>query len=76
MTVAMEKLKTELAELTPAERAELAHFLIDSIDDSWDEGSEAAWDDELARRAEEICSAKVQGKPVEQLFAELHEKRS
>ena len=76
MTVVMEKLKTELAGLTPTERAELAHFLIDSIDDGWDEGSEAAWDDELARRAAEISNGKIQGKPVEQVFAVLHEKRS
>jgi putative addiction module component (TIGR02574 family) len=57
-------------------RPELAHFLIDSIDDSMDEDAEAVWEDELARRTAEIRSGKVQGKPVEQVFAELLEKRS
>jgi putative addiction module component (TIGR02574 family) len=54
MIQSVEKLKTELARLTPKERAEIASFLIRSLDDDVDPDAEAAWDAELARRAEEI----------------------
>ncbi len=76
MSIAVEKLKTAIAELTPGERAELAHFLINSIDPDEDENTEVAWDHELARRAEDIQSGQARGKPAEVVFAELREKYS
>ena len=57
MAVAIEKLKAELAVLTERERADLAHFLLESLQDAGvdtDADVEAAWDIELARRADEI----------------------
>jgi putative addiction module component (TIGR02574 family) len=77
MATAMEELKAELAELTEPERAELAHFLLNSLDgadDGDDADVEAAWDAELARRADEIQRGTVVGKPADQVFAELREK--
>lgn len=56
MSVTAEKLRTELANLTEADRAELARFLIQSLDEGADEDVEKAWDIELDRRAEEIAS--------------------
>ena len=76
MSVTLEKLKSELVGLTVAESAELAHFLIDSIDTNADEDAESAGDTELARRAAEIQRGRVHGKPAEQVFAELRVKRS
>jgi putative addiction module component (TIGR02574 family) len=79
MAAAMEELKAELAGLTEQERAELAHFLLNSLDgagagDDADADVEAAWDAELARRADEIQRGTAVGKPADQVFAELREK--
>ena len=79
MVVAMEKLKAELAALTERERADLAHFLLHSLDDANAESDadvEAAWDIELSRRADEIRYGTAQGKPANEVFAELREKYS
>ncbi len=74
MAGAVEKLKSELATLTNRERAELAQFLIRSLDKGQDEDAEAAWDAELTRRVREIKSGNAVGKPAEQVFAELRDK--
>lgn len=59
MTQLAEKLKTELAQLPIEDRAELASFLIESLDEGADRDAEAAWDTELARRADEIRTGKI-----------------
>jgi putative addiction module component (TIGR02574 family) len=74
MTEAVERLKAELGVLSKQERAELVHFLIRSLDQGEDADAEAAWDMELARRAAEIESGQVVGKPAAQVFAEIREK--
>lgn len=79
MDIAMENLKAELAGLTERERADLAHFLLTSLDNARadsDADVEAAWDIELARRADEIQRGTAVGKPANQVFAELREKYS
>ena len=74
MTALGEKLKSELARLPIEDRAELASFLIGSLDEGADSDAEAAWDAELARRAEEIRTGKVVGVPAEKVFADLRAK--
>src|SRR5205823_5487618 len=74
MTEAVERLKTEARSLTSRERADLAHFLLQSLDQGEDADAEAAWDAELARRAAEIESGKVTGIPADQVFAEIRKK--
>jgi putative addiction module component (TIGR02574 family) len=74
MTTAAEQLKSQLSRLSAQERAELAHFLIRSLDESADDDAEAAWDAELQRRAEEVGAGRVEGIPAEQVFAELRRK--
>jgi len=75
VATAIEELKAELAKLTEQERAELAHFLLDSLDGAdADTDDEAAWDAELARRADEIQRGTAVVKPADQVFAELREK--
>jgi putative addiction module component (TIGR02574 family) len=53
----------ELLKKAPAlpdrERADLAGSLIDSLDDTVDENAEAAWQEEIVRRLEEVRSGKV-----------------
>lgn len=76
MTEAVERLKAELGTLTSEERADIAHFLIHTLEQEEDGDVEAAWDAELARRAAEIEEGRVTGKPAEQVFAELRKKYS
>ncbi len=56
MSQTTEELREILAKLPMQERAELANFLIHSLDAAWDAETEAAWDAELARRGDEIIS--------------------
>lgn len=52
--------------LPVAERAELAGSLIESLDEADDESVKAAWDEEIARRMEELDSGKVKPISLEQ----------
>jgi putative addiction module component (TIGR02574 family) len=58
MQEAQELLKKALA-LPEKERADLAGSLINSLDETVDENAEAAWQEEIARRLEEVRSGKV-----------------
>jgi putative addiction module component (TIGR02574 family) len=58
MQEAEELLKKALA-LPEKERADLAGSLINSLDETVDEDAEAAWQEEIARRLEEVRSGKV-----------------
>lgn len=58
---ASELLKKAL-DLPVAERAELAGSLIESLDEAEEESVQAAWDDEIIRRMEDLNSGRV--KPV------------
>ena len=76
MSQTTEELRATLAKLPMQERAELANFLIHSLDADWDADTEAAWDAELARRAEEITSGRAKGESARTVFAKLREKHS
>jgi putative addiction module component (TIGR02574 family) len=66
-----ELLKKALA-LPPEARAALAGSLLESLDDEpADEGVEAAWNEEIKRRIEEIDSGKVQMIPYEEVRPRL-----
>ena len=56
-----ELLKKALA-LPAAARAALAGSLLESLDETVDEGAEAAWQEEIARRIQELDSGRV--KPI------------
>ena len=58
MQEAQKLLKKALA-LPDKERADLAGSLIDSLDDTFDENAEAAWQEEIIRRLEDVQSGKV-----------------
>jgi len=76
MTEVAEQIKGVLLVLPPGDRAELAHFLVSSLDLPFDPDVETAGDAELARRAADIAGGKVVGKPADQVFAELRQKYS
>ena len=76
MSETTEKLKIELSQLSAQERAEIAHFLIQSLDGEVENDVEAAWDMELTKRLEDIQSGKATGEPSSQVFSQLREKYS
>lgn len=67
-------MKSELSQLSTQDRAELAQFLIESLDQGADPDAEAAWDAELSQRMEEIRTGKAAGEPADQVLSELREK--
>ncbi|GAA6621214.1 addiction module protein [Scytonema sp. NUACC26] len=74
MTETAEKLKLELSQLSLQERAELARFLIHSLDEGVNDDVEAAWDIELTQRLEDIHCVTAIGEPSNQVFSQLREK--
>jgi putative addiction module component (TIGR02574 family) len=77
MNTATERIKLELAALSTAEKAELATFLLEALDqEEADEDVEGAWDAELARREKEIDRGAITGIAADQVFAKLREKHS
>jgi putative addiction module component (TIGR02574 family) len=67
-------LKATLLQLSTRERAELAHLLISSLDDTIDADAEAEWDKELVRRVKEIEEGKAVGRPAFEVLDEIREK--
>lgn len=53
------KLLEEALKLTPEARAALAASLLESLDEQVDEGVEAAWAEEIAKRIRELDSGAV-----------------
>jgi len=75
MTENAERVKQEVLQLPEADRAELARFLIESLDESEDpDVVEAAWDEELRRRVELIELGKSRLRAAHQMLAEIREK--
>jgi putative addiction module component (TIGR02574 family) len=73
MTATAKRLYEQALDLDENERAELAGWLLASLDDE-DQGVDAAWRDEIARRMAEIDSGAVQAvsweEAREQLFGQ------
>ena len=74
--VGTDQLKDQLSRLPIKTRAELAHFLIESLDGETDDDWEAAWEVELDRRMAEIENGTVVGIPADEVFAALRVKHS
>ena len=73
MTETIEQLKSQAGSLTRPERAELAHFLLTSLD-AEEEGVDEAWRVEISRRVADIRSGRAKGRPVDEVLAELRER--
>ena len=69
MTEAVTRMVAQLDSLSQEERADLAQAVLLSLKPE-EVGVEAAWDRELARRAERIRSGEVVGIHAEQGFAD------
>ncbi len=72
--VGTDQLKDQLSRLPIKTRAELAHFLIESLDGEADDDWEATWEVELDRRMAEIENGTVVGIPADEVFAALRAK--
>jgi putative addiction module component (TIGR02574 family) len=70
MSSSLEQLKVTLATRSAPERAELAHYLLETLEPA-EEGVSEAWHAELTRRVADIPSGNVVGKSVEQVLARL-----
>ncbi len=76
MTKPAEKMKAQLLGFSPRDRAELARFLVASLDEGQDPDAEPAWDAELSRRLTDIENGLEPGEPAASVFAELRAKYS
>jgi putative addiction module component (TIGR02574 family) len=79
MSELAERIKGELALLSPEDRAELASFLLhslDKVDEEKEEDLEEFWKGELERRSSELKSGKNKGIPADQVLTELRKKYS
>ena len=65
-----------LVVLPPADRAEIAQRLIESLDEPADLDWVEAWTEELQKRAEQMKSGAVQGIPFDEVMARLRRKHS
>ena len=63
MSEKTDKLLSEVLRLPPEARAALAGHLIESLDREVEEGAEAAWSAEIARRVKELEGGKVRPVP-------------
>lgn len=73
MTETVKQLKAQASTLSAPERADLAYFLLSSLEPE-EEGVEEAWRAEITRRVAEIRSGSARGRPVEEVLAKLRER--
>jgi putative addiction module component (TIGR02574 family) len=71
MTQQASELFQKALSLSEEERAELAGSLIESLDATDDEAAEAAWNQEIARRIEDLNSGKAKTIPWEKVRFKL-----
>jgi putative addiction module component (TIGR02574 family) len=68
----VEELYAKASGLPPADRAELAGLLLESIEEERDEGVEEAWAAEIERRMADYRSGRVKTIPWSEVRARLH----
>lgn len=76
MTERASELMQKALSLTEEERADLACSLIDSLDATVDEGTESAWEHEIARRIAELDSGKAKTVSWEEVRGRISSKLS
>jgi len=70
MTDPVEELSRKARALSPEDRVRLAEELLATVQEH-DAAVEAAWDEEIRRRIEEIDSGKAKLIPADEVFAEV-----
>ncbi|MBI2929329.1 MAG: addiction module protein [Verrucomicrobia bacterium] len=74
MTAEAEKIALEVLTLPTAVRAFLAHRLIASLEDDFDDDAEAEWAAVIDRRSQEIEAGTVTCRPVAEVVKEIRAK--
>jgi putative addiction module component (TIGR02574 family) len=74
MTQQASELLQKALSLSEEERAELAGSLLESLDAGVDEAAEAAWNQEIARRIEDLDSGKVKTVPWDTIRVKISSK--
>jgi len=69
----VELLKSQASSLSMTERADLAYFLLSTLEPK-EEGVEEAWREVTARRVAEIRVGSATGRPVDEVLTELRER--
>lgn len=70
MNTTLKQIAKEVLQLTPAERAELADFLVESLNASEPDELQRLWIKEVNKRLSEIRSGDVKSVPGEDVLAE------
>jgi putative addiction module component (TIGR02574 family) len=70
MNATIEKIAQEALLLTPAQRAELAELLVESLESAIPDEIQRLWIEEASRRLEDVRSGKVRTIPGENVMAE------
>jgi len=70
MNATLEQIAQEALQLAPAQRADLADFLVESLDSTPPDEIQCLWIDEANRRLAEVRSGKVKTIPGEKVLAE------
>jgi putative addiction module component (TIGR02574 family) len=74
MTQQASELLQKALSLSEEERAELAGSLIESLDAAADEAAEAAWNEEIGRRIEDLDAGKAKTIPWEEVRSRISSK--
>jgi putative addiction module component (TIGR02574 family) len=71
MNLTFQELKSAASELPIVERADLAQFLLHSLDEQPEEGAHAEWLAVAEERAAELADGKAVGIPAEEVLKNL-----
>ena len=74
MTEHAERVKQEVLQLPESDRAELAHLLIESLDEAEEADVEAAWGMEVEGRLRRIEEGKSHSRPAYDVLAEIRDR--
>lgn len=75
MNLTLDQLKNSFANLSVPQRAELAHYLLESLEDE-EEGAAEAWQSLAEQRMREVHAGQITGIPADQVLRSLREPRS
>ncbi|MBI4699082.1 MAG: addiction module protein [Nitrospirae bacterium] len=74
MASKLKEIEENALKLSPHDRAQLAEYLIHSLDEEEDPEAERLWIEEAERRYQEYKEGKVKGKPATLVFKEARSK--
>ena len=72
MNATLKQIAHDALQLAPAQRAELADFLVESLASASPDEIQRLWMDEASKRLDEARSGKIKTLPGEDVLAEAH----